>query len=116
MNWIIKLIINAALVLLTAYILPGVEVDSFWSALIVAIVLSILNVLVKPLLVIITIPITILTLGLFLLVINAFIIQLADSLVDGFQVNSFWWALFFSLVLSLFNSLFKGESEKNKKI
>lgn len=113
MNWIIKLITNALLVLLTAYVLPGVGVASFWSAVVVAIVLAILNALIKPILVIITIPITIVTLGLFLLVINALIIMLADSLVTGFQVNSFWWALIFSLVLSLFNSVFKT-TEKTK--
>lgn len=114
MNWILKLLINALLVLITAYLLPGVEVASFWSALVVAIVLAILNVIIKPLLIIITIPITVLTLGLFLLVINALIIQMADGLVSGFQVNNFWWALLFSLIMSFFNSALKGEKENKE--
>lgn len=111
MNWIVKLLINALLVLVIAYLLPGVEVTSFWSALVVAIVLAILNVIIKPILIIITIPITIMTLGLFLLVINALIIQMADGLVRGFQVDSFWWALLFSLIMSLFNSALKPEKD-----
>lgn len=116
MNWLIKLLINAALVLLTAYLLPGVGVVDYTAALIVAAVLAVLNILVKPLLIIITIPITILTFGLFLLVINALIIMLADHLIDGFQVNSFWWALLFSFIMSFFNSFMKGKSRKIKKI
>jgi putative membrane protein len=114
MNWILKLLINTIAVVITAYILPGVQVDNITSALIVAFVLAVLNALVKPLLIIITLPITILTLGLFLLVINAVIILLADDLVSGFSVNSFWWALLFSFVMSFLNSLFKAEDKKNK--
>lgn len=106
MNMIIRFLLNGLAVVLTAYLLPGVDVTDYWTALIVALVLAIVNVIVKPILVILTIPITILTLGLFLLVINALIILLVDYFVDGFIVNGFWWALLFSLILSLFNSLF----------
>lgn len=106
MNWIIRIFLNGLAVALTAYLLPGVDVTDYWTALIVAIVLAVANVIVKPVLVVFTIPITILTLGLFLLVINALIILIADYLVDGFYVDGFWWALLFSLILSLFNSLF----------
>lgn len=114
MNWIIRLLLNAVAVVLTAYLLPGVDVTDYWTALIVAIVLVVANVVVKPVLVILTIPITIVTLGLFLLVINALIILMADYLVDGFTVNGFWWALLFSLILSIFNSLFDDlTKEKN---
>lgn len=114
MNWIIRLLLNAVAVVLTAYLLPGVDVTDYWTALIVAIVLVVANVVVKPVLVILTIPITIVTLGLFLLVINALIILMADYLVDGFSVNGFWWALLFSLILSIFNSLFDDlTKEKN---
>lgn len=86
-------------ILVAAYILPGVMVTSFWSAIAVAVVLSILNVLVKPVLTILTIPITIVTLGLFLLVINAIIVLMADFFLSGFSVDGFWWALIFSVVL-----------------
>src|SRR5689334_9956011 len=106
MNWIIRIFLNGLAVVLTAYLLPGVGVTDYWTALIVAIVLAVANVIVKPVLIVLTIPITILTLGLFLLVINALIILIADYFVDGFVVNGFWWALLFSLILSLFNSLF----------
>lgn len=114
MNWIIRLLLNAVAVVLTAYLLPGVDVTDYWTALIVAIVLVIANVIVKPVLIILTIPITIVTLGLFLLVINALIILMADYLVDGFTVNGFWWALLFSLILSIFNSLFDDLTKEKK--
>ena len=115
MNWILRLFLNALAVVLTAYLLPGVDVTDYWTALIVAIVLVVANVVVKPVLVILTIPITIVTLGLFLLVINALIILMADYLVDGFRVNGFWWALLFSLILYIFNSLFDDlTKDKNK--
>jgi putative membrane protein len=94
-----------------ATILPGAHVDGFLIAVVVAAVLGILNVLVKPLLVLLTIPITIMTLGLFLLVINTLLILLADWLVPGFDVDGFWWALLFSIILSLVNSLFGGLSK-----
>lgn len=106
MNGIVRFLLSGIAVLLTAYLLPGVHVEHYGYALLVAAVLSIANVIVKPILVIFTIPITILTLGLFLLVINAAIILLVDYLIPGFNVDGFWWALAFSLILSLFNSLF----------
>jgi putative membrane protein len=106
MNGIVRFLLSGIAVLLTAYLLPGVHVEHYGYALLVAAVLSIANVLVKPILVIFTIPITILTLGLFLLVINAAIILLVDYLIPGFNVDGFWWALAFSLILSIFNSLF----------
>lgn len=101
MNFFIKFIVLGLLVLLGAYLLPGVVVNGFGTALLVALVLAILNVLVKPILIILTIPITIVTLGLFLLVINALIILLTDYLVPGFEVAGFWWALVYSLLLSV---------------
>jgi putative membrane protein len=114
-NMIIRFLLSGLAVLLTGYLLPGVYVEHFGYALLVAIVLSIVNVLVKPILVILTIPITIVTLGLFLLVINALIIMLVDALTPGFRVDGFWWALAFSLILSLFNSIFGGIAEDKKK-
>ncbi len=115
MNWIIRFLLNGLAVVLTAYLLPGVDVTDYWTALIVALVLSIANVIVKPILIILTIPITILTLGLFLLVINALIILIADYFVEGFTVDGFWWALLFSLILSIFNSLFDDLTKEKKR-
>ena len=106
MNTIVRFLLTGVAVVLTAYLLPGVWVDGYLTALIVALVLAVVNLIVKPILVVFTIPITILTLGLFLLVINALMILLTDYFVDGFNVDGFWWALAFSLILSIFNSLF----------
>jgi len=115
MNGIVRFLLSGLAVLLTAYLLPGVRVEHYGYALLVAAVLSFANVLVKPILVIFTIPITIFTLGLFLLVINAVIILLVDYLITpGFTVSGFWWALAFSLILSLFNSFF-GDLAKDKQ-
>lgn len=105
MNFLVRLLISTVAVIVSAYILPGVAVDSFMTAIIVAIILSLLNVIVKPILIVLTIPITIFTLGLFLLVINALIILLADSLISGFEVDGFLYALIFSIVLSIVNAL-----------
>lgn len=105
MNLVIYLLINGLAVFLTAYLLPGVTVDSFLTAIIVAIVLALLNTFLKPILTIITLPITVLTLGLFLLVINILIVFATDRLVDGFSVSGWVTALLFSLVLTLISSL-----------
>ena len=106
MNGILRFLLSGLAVLLTAYLLPGVHVDHYGCALLAALLISLANVIVKPILVILTIPITIITLGLFLLVINALIILLVESIVPGFNVDGFWWALAFSLILSIFNSMF----------
>lgn len=106
-----RILITMLGVLLGAWLLPGVSVESNWKALIVAFVLGLLNALVKPILIFLTIPATIVTFGLFLLVINAVIILMADWLVDGFVVNGFWWALLFSFILSILNSLV-GRAER----
>lgn len=98
------LLVNTLAVLISAYILPGVHVDSLGTALVLSIILGILNTFLRPILVILTLPITVLSLGLFIFVINAFIIILAAKLVPGFKVDGFWWALLFSLVLSLVGS------------
>jgi putative membrane protein len=114
MNGIIRFLLSGLAVLLTAYLLPGVNVRHYGYALLVAAVLSLVNLIIKPVLIILTIPITLFTLGLFLLVINALIILLVDALVPGFNVYGFWWALAFSLILSVFNSLF-ADLSKGKK-
>jgi putative membrane protein len=112
MGFIIKVLISGLAVLLGAYLLPGVAVESIGTALWVALVLAILNVLVKPVLVILTIPITIITLGLFLLVINAIIILMAEWLIGGFYVDGFLWALLFSLLLSALTWVVESVAKK----
>jgi len=86
-------ILNAVALLAVAYLLPGIAVASFGSALIAALVLGLVNMLVKPVLVLLTLPITIVTLGLFLIVINALLFWFVGSVLKGFQVNGFWWAV-----------------------
>ncbi len=115
MKFILKLLLNAAAVFILAHLLSGVHVNGYTGALIVAVVLSILNVLVKPILVILTLPATVITLGLFLLVINALIILLADKLVDGFAVQNFIWALIFSILLSILQSFLHSLLKEDKK-
>jgi len=105
MNLLIKILVTAALVLLIANFMPGVKVAGFSTALIVAIVLGLLNIFIKPILVILTLPVTIVTLGLFLLVINALMILLCTKIVGGFSVNTFLTALLFSIILSLLQSI-----------
>lgn len=106
MKLILRVLLSALAVVLLANLLGGIQVDSFVTAIIVAIVLSLLNFIVKPVLIILTLPVTILTFGLFLLIINAIIILLADQLVAGFVVENIWWALLFSLLLSFLQSVF----------
>jgi len=105
MKTILKMLLTAIAVIVLAKILPGIGVASYSTAIIVAVVLALLRVFVKPILVILTLPITIITLGLFLFVINAIIILLAGKLIDGFQVDGFLYALLFSLLLSFFQSI-----------
>ena len=114
MNLIIRLLLSAVAVLILAYVLPGVEVAGFNSAIIVAIVVALLRLIVRPILIILTLPVTILTLGLFLLVINAIIILLADYFVDGFTVQNIWWALLFSLLLSFLQSVLYSFLKKDE--
>ena len=100
-----KLLINTVSIFAVSYILSGIQIDTFWTALVVAVVMAVLNVTLKPLLILITIPLTILTFGLFLLVVNVLVLYAADALIDGFHIAGFWWALAFSLLVSLLNSI-----------
>lgn len=93
-------------IIFTAYLLPGISVDDFLTGILIAALLALLNITIKPVLIFLTIPITLITLGLFLLVINAFLVIIASLIVPGFTVDNFWWALLFSLILSLVNSVF----------
>lgn len=115
MNFLIKLIISTLAVMMVSYILPGVHVQSFGIALMVAFVLAFLNALIKPILVLFTLPITLITLGLFLLVINAIIIIITDRLIDGFEVSSFGIALLFSLILSIVTSVMESLAGQNQR-
>jgi len=105
MKTLLRILLTAFAVLIIAQFLTGITVDNYTSAVIVAVVLGLLRLTVKPILVILTLPVTILTLGLFLFVINAIIVLLAGSLISGFSVSGFWVALLFSLLLSLFQSI-----------
>lgn len=111
MKLLANLIINTFSVVVGAYLLTGVFVQDLWVALMVALVLGILNLFFKPLLVLLTLPITILTLGLFSLVINALLVLLASEIVPGFYVTTFWWALLFSVIVSFVNSFLQTLSE-----
>jgi putative membrane protein len=105
MKLILRILLSALAVVILSKILPNVSVDSYLTAIIVALVLSLLNFIVKPILVILTLPVTLITFGLFLLIINAIIILLADRLIAGFNVDGIWWALLFSLLLSFLQSI-----------
>lgn len=101
MAFVIQLLLTALAAFLAAKITPGVSISSYWAAILLAIVLAVLDVFVKPILQFISIPITIITLGLFLLVINAVIILLASWIIDSFQVSGFWTAMLYSIIFSV---------------
>lgn len=116
MKLIIRLLITTILVLIIANYMDGVSVENLSSSIKVAVVLAILNAIVKPILVFFTFPITIFTLGLFLLAINAIIIMICDHFLDGFKVDGFLTALIFSIILSISQSImFKLTNEDSKK-
>jgi putative membrane protein len=106
MRLILNWLVSAAAIMIAAYLLPGVDVSGWVVALILAVVLGAINAFVKPLMVLLTLPVTMLTLGLFLFVIDALLIMLAAAIVPGFMVASFWWALIFSVVLTLVSAVF----------
>lgn len=115
MKFILQLIVSTLAVFVSSLILPGVSVDSIFTAIVVAAVLAFLNSIVKPLLIILTIPITIFSFGAFLLVINAIIVLITVKIVDGFEVRNFWWALLFSIVLWLTTMIFES-FDKNRHV
>lgn len=106
MNFIIRLLVTAIVAfVLSKYFLSGIHIATFYTAIIFAIVLALLNIFVKPILSILGLPFTIITFGLFSFVINALIILLASHFVTGMKVDGFWWALIFSIFLSVVTSL-----------
>ncbi|RYY47588.1 MAG: phage holin family protein [Chitinophagaceae bacterium] len=104
MSFLLRLLISAVVAFGLANVLPGVHIPNFKDALLLVILLAILNAIVKPLLVLLTLPITILSFGLFLFVINVIIISIADWLMTGINIDGFWWTLIFSLLLSFISS------------
>jgi putative membrane protein len=108
MSILINLIISGLSIFIAAQFLTGVHVTSFVTALIVAAVLTVVNVFIKPIVLILTLPINIMTLGLFTLVINGLMVLLASRLVSGFTVDNVWWAILFGLVVSVISSILHG--------
>ncbi len=110
MGFLINWLVSGLAIVIAAYLLPGIRLTGFFAALVTALVLGLINAVIKPVLLLLTLPINILTLGLFTLVVNALLILLTAKIVPGFQVDGFWWALAFSVVLALVNfglSIFK---------
>ncbi len=105
MEILISWLISSVAILITAYLLPGVAIQGFFTALMTAVVLGVINSVLKPILLLLTLPINVLTLGLLTFVINALLVLLASHIVPGFRVDGFWWALAFSIVLSIVNTL-----------
>ena len=101
MNLFLKWLIAALAILISAYVIPGVTISGVWAALWLAVFLGVVNIIIKPILILITLPINILTLGLFTFVINALLILLSATIIKGFEVSGFWQAMLFSFVLSL---------------
>lgn len=107
MNTLINWLVSALIIFVVSYILPGVYVSSIITAFAVALVLGLVNAILKPIAIFLTLPLTLLTFGLFTFVIEAFLVLLTAKIVPGFEVTSFWWALIFGLVLSLVNIFFR---------
>jgi putative membrane protein len=115
MKFIMRIIVTSIIAFGLSYILSGVHIDSFWAAIVFAIVLAVLNAIVKPILILLTLPLTLFTFGLFLFVINAAIILLTAEFVKGFRVDGFWWALLFSLLLSIITSVLYREERRDRE-
>jgi len=113
-SFLSKTLITAVAILIAVFLLPGVHINGTVTAIMVAAVLGILNSFIKPILILLTIPITVFTLGLFLLVINILIIKWASDIVPGFKVDSWIWALLFSIIVSLISSFINGLIQNNK--
>ena len=108
MSPIINLLMSAIAIFVAGQVLPGIKIENFITAVVVAVVLAVVNILVKPILLVLTLPFNILTLGLFTFVLNGLLILLASSLVAGFSVANIWWAILFSLIVSIITSVLHG--------
>jgi putative membrane protein len=113
MNILLRILITAVVAYALSAILPGIHFRDFWTAIGFSVVLAICNFLLKPLLILLTLPITIITFGLFLFVINAIVVLVAGKFVSGFHVNGFGWALLFSFLLSLFTSILYKNTKRS---
>jgi putative membrane protein len=111
MKLLSHLFVSAVAIVITAYLLPGASV-TLTGAIVLAVVLGVINIFIKPFIKIITLPLTVLTLGIFSLVINALFVILASKIVPGFTVSGFWTAFWFSIILSLINALFNKFQDK----
>jgi putative membrane protein len=116
MNFILRLLVIAALCFILAQVLPGVHVKSYGTAILFAVVLGLLNVFLRPLLILLTLPLTVFTFGLFLFIINTIIVMLASSWINGFTIDSFGWGLVFSLLLSLLTSALSREEKRQREV
>ncbi len=119
MGLLVSLILNALALIITAYIVPGIKVDAFTTAILAAIVIAVINTFVKPILLLLTLPLTVLTLGLFLFVVNAIVLRLTTLVVSGFQVDGWLPAILGAIVLSItstvLSTLVKDFALKGKK-
>ena len=115
MGFLVRIIVIAAVSFGLSHVLSGVHIDTFWTAFVFAVVLAILNIFVKPLIILLTLPVTIITLGLFLFVINAIVVLLASRFVDGIRIAGFGWALIFSLILSLVTAILNRELDRERR-
>ena len=115
MRFLIRIVVIAAVAYGLSHVLTGIHIDTFWTAVVFAAVLAILNIFIRPLIILFTLPVTILTLGLFLFVINAIVVLLASKFVHGITIASFGWALLFSLILSLVGSVLDKELERDRR-
>jgi len=113
MKFLVRLLITAAVAYGLSMILsPHIFIDSYVTAIIFSLVLAFLNAILKPILILLTLPITILTLGIFLLVLNVLMVMLAGKMVEGIHIDGFWWALIFGLLLSLLSSMLSNLEKK----
>lgn len=108
MQVLIRILLNSTAVLVASALIPGVHIRNFLVAALVAITLGVLNAFVRPIFVFLTLPVTVITFGLFVFVINALLVMLAAYLIPGFDVDGFWWALLFSLAVSIVSSFFNS--------
>jgi len=109
---LLKWLVNAVAIMIAAQILSGVSIARFWTALILVVVLGLINAVIRPILILLTLPINILTLGLFTLVINALLVLLASAVLPGFAVVNFWQAMLFSILVSIFSSILSMLTDK----
>jgi putative membrane protein len=115
MKFLVRILVIAAVSFGLAHVLKGVHIDTFWTAIVFAVVLAILNIFIKPLIILLTLPVTILTLGLFLFIVNALVVALASKFVQGITIANFGWALLFSLILSIVTSILERELDKDRR-